>query len=350
MKILHVLTSARAEGTPKLVLDWLNLEEHEQEVLFLSDSGELLPDFKANTRVYTNSSFVPSLKSGFKISALVKEVCTEVEPDLVIAWPTGHSQWIHLGASRAGVKKKITHIGNPPGSSFFGRYITTALTFWMSYFLNVKFIACSGYVKNEMKAIGILPQNLSVVYNSLALNEFTFHTSKQKKACMIGYMEVARDHLTLLKAWKILNVNRNYQLNLIGEGKLRQKLEQFVKDNAINGVRFLGRKQKVVSVLAESDVYVLSTLREGFGITLLEAIASGCKIVCTDLPATREVLQNGRWGALVTRESADLLSEAILTAFESPNFTESEISARKTYLNQFRVSEMCSKYIEIANA
>ncbi len=48
MKILHVLTSPRAEGTPRLVLDWLTVKEHQQYVLFLQkEPADLLNSFSS---------------------------------------------------------------------------------------------------------------------------------------------------------------------------------------------------------------------------------------------------------------------------------------------------------------
>ncbi len=351
MKILHVLTSARAEGTPKLVLDWLRVKEHQQSVLFLTDKGELMNEFKAKTPVFMNSTFIPSLKTGLEITALVNNVCSEVQPDLVIAWPTGHSQWIHWGAHKAGVKKKITHIGNPPGESFFGRYIATAITFWMSYFMKVKFIACSEYVKNETQRIKLIPQTLHRVYNSFAMQSFDPMWTKENKVCMIGYMEPVRDHLSLLKAWQILSDQLlDYELRLIGDGSLKQKLEEYVQLNKIERVVFLGRKESVKIELEKAKIYVLSTLKEGFGITLLEALGSGCRVVSTNLPATNEVLENGKWGELVEAENPKALAEAILSAHLANSLTSTEVEERKMYLKQFSVENMCHQYLGIANA
>ena len=68
MKILHVLTAPRAEGTPRLVLDWLSLKDHEQEVVFLTDQGELKLTFeKTGVWQHYNTNFPLKFTNGPKI-------------------------------------------------------------------------------------------------------------------------------------------------------------------------------------------------------------------------------------------------------------------------------------------
>lgn len=350
MRILHVLSSARAEGTPKLVMDWLSVKEHPQAVLFLSESGELLSNFKEKTSVYANQSFSPSLKSAFKIAALVKDVCTKEKPDMVIAWPTGHSQWIHLGATRAGVKHKITHIGNPPGTSFFGKYVATAITFWLSYCLRVKFIACSAYVKSAFAKLFIVPkQNLYAVYNATDLNLFLSDLSIQKKeSIMVATLEKHKDHATLINAAeqypKLVGV-----VNCFGNGSLKSRLQQLISDKKV-AINLCGSSNEIPLELRKHKVFVLSTTeQEGFGTVLIEAMASGCKIVASNVSATREVLQNGQWGTLVEPNNPEALAMAIDKALNSEPLSLMEIGERQAYLSQFSVEKMLNNYIAIAN-
>jgi glycosyltransferase involved in cell wall biosynthesis len=350
MKILHVLTSARAEGTPKLVLDWLSIDEHEQLVLFLTDSGELLNEFKAKAPVFTNTTFIPSLKTGLKITALVKRVCKEVEPDLVIAWPTGHSQWIHWGAHKAGVKKKITHIGNPPGETFFGRYIASALTFWMSCFLKVKFVACSTYVKKAYSQLLVVPNSvLFAVHNAINLNSFSVDLTAQKKeSIMVATLERHKDHETLIEASSRYKKQIG-EVHCYGNGSLRSHLENLIVEKKAS-VLLMGSSNTIPAELRKHKVFILSTTEnEGFGTVLIEALASGCRIVATDVAATREVLEGGKWGLLVPPNNPKELAATVEKAINSEPLSEDELDNRKKYLKQFSVETMINKYMELAN-
>lgn len=348
MKILHVLSSAKSEGTPHLVKSWLKEVKHEQTVLFLSDEGELFSDFEALSEITINKSFIPTVKRPWEIVNLVKKNCNKTKPDLVLSWPTGHSQWIHIGASLAGVKHRITHIGNPPGISFFGRYIATAITFWISYFLRVKFVACSKFVRDEYRQLSIIPQDIQAIYNSFDFTRFLPSKKESRKdVTMIGYMESVRDHKCLLNAWALLASNDDCVLNLIGEGSLKTELQNYIETNSISNVKFMGRIKDVSTILRSTKVYVLSTKEEGFGITLLEAMASGCRIVATDVPAVREVLSNGKYGKLVELGNSKILADQIKSELSKGEIEPDELIAREEYLKQFNVLNMMDNYMKL---
>lgn len=349
MRVLHVLTSAKAEGTPNLVLSWLPNKEVKQDVLLLTPEGELLEDLRKECHVVVNRDFVPTVKKPWKIIRLVRTVCKELQPDVVISWPTGHSQWIHAGASLAGVKSKLTHIGNLPGNKFVGRYAATALTFWTSLFLGVKFVACSNHVAQEYKKIALVFQKINVVYNSFDTNKFTsLQSTNRTDVTMIGYMEPVRDHKTLLSAWDSISEEISGELNLIGEGSLLREMQAFVDENNISKVNFLGRVTNVREILNNTKVYVLCTKREGFGITLLEALASGCEVVATDLPAVREVLANGVYGSLFPVGDVYSLAETIKHCYGKASEVTQNDEQKLKYLNSFTPKAMMNGYLKVS--
>lgn len=63
--------------------------------------------------------------------------------------------------------------------------------------------------------------------------------------------------------------------------------------NSSADIRFLGHRADVASLLAAADVFCFPSEREGFGGVLIEALASGCPVVASSIPTTREVLGTG---------------------------------------------------------
>jgi glycosyltransferase involved in cell wall biosynthesis len=353
MKILHVITAPRAEGTPRLVLDWLEVAGIEQELLFLSEEGELKENFK-NTGVWQfyNRAFEPRFKTAPKIAALVKRICLERKPDIAIAWSLGFSHWVALGARLAGVRKNLAHAGNAVGETFMGKYIHTWISFTLGHLLANKIIACSDYVMKSFTSIPMVSsKNIFVVHNCVNVARFIDFDPQQERPgdfVMVATLEPHKDHVTLLKAWKIYHIKHvRSHLFLAGNGSLHDMLRSLAEELEVKNVSFLGTVSKIPELLHRCKIFVFSTThQEGFGTVLIEALAAGCRIIATDVPACREVLQNGTYGRMVPEKNPEALAAAMEIESSLP-MAESEIETRQKYAAQFSPEEMVKKYINI---
>lgn len=77
--------------------------------------------------------------------------------------------------------------------------------------------------------------------------------------------------------------------------------------------------ENMASLLQACDIMVFPTLREGFPLVLLEAMASGIPAISTNIDGIKTMIQNGKTGTLITPDSAKELSEAIMTATSDPD-------------------------------
>jgi glycosyltransferase involved in cell wall biosynthesis len=353
MKILHVISAPRAEGTPRIVLDWLEVPGVEQELLFLSEEGELKENFK-NTGVWQfyNRGFELRFKSALRIAALVKRISRERKPDIVISWSLGFSHWVALGARMAGVKKNLAHAGNAAGETFMGKYIHTWISFTLGNMLGNKIIACSEYVRKSFIAIPLVSsKNIFVVHNCVKVARFIdFNPQKERPGdfVMVATLEAHKDHATLLRAWKIYHLKHVHShLFLAGNGSLHDMLIRLADELEVKNVSFLGTVSKVPELLHRCKIFVFSTThQEGFGTALIEAMAAGCRIIATDVPACREVLQNGTYGIMVPEKNPEALAAAM--EIESARTADkSEIETRQKYAAQFAPEEMVKKYVKL---
>lgn len=122
--------------------------------------------------------------------------------------------------------------------------------------------------------------------------------------------------LLIAAAAKVHAKDDSVRFLILGEGPDRQKLEALRDEMGLKGVLELpGADTNPYRWFAASDVYVMSSLWEGFGNVLVQALACGCKIVSTDCPSgPREILADGAYGALVPVGDVGGMAEAIHTA------------------------------------
>ena len=83
-------------------------------------------------------------------------------------------------------------------------------------------------------------------------------------------------------------------------------------------VRFLGHRGDIADLLAAADVFVFSSLFEGLGGASIEAMALGLPIVCSDIPALREVVGAEESGLLVESGDAAALAKTITELLDDP--------------------------------
>ena len=97
-----------------------------------------------------------------------------------------------------------------------------------------------------------------------------------------------------------------------------QLAEQHARLDLGDRVRFLGHREDIPELLAAADLFVFPSLYEGLGGALLEAMALQTPVVASDVPAIREVLDDGRSGCLVPPADGPRLAEAVGALLDDP--------------------------------
>jgi phosphatidylinositol alpha-mannosyltransferase len=138
-----------------------------------------------------------------------------------------------------------------------------------------------------------------------------------KNVLFVGRHEPRKGLLELLKAYRILRkTGCDCRLLIVGSGPQEREARRYVLTRRLRGVEFLGRvsDDEKAQLYKTADVYVSpATGRESFGIVLLEAMAAGTPIVCSDIHGYKGVVRRGREGLLVPPREPKPLAEAIAT-------------------------------------
>ena len=136
----------------------------------------------------------------------------------------------------------------------------------------------------------------------------------------VGRLTRQKDFPTLIRAFAEVRRQRCGRLIIMGEGEDRPALEALANELGVAGdVALPGFRDNAVAYMAASALFVLSSAWEGLPTVLIEALAAGTRVVSTDCPSgPREILQEGRLGALVPVGDPQALAAAMLEALDRP--------------------------------
>lgn len=162
----------------------------------------------------------------------------------------------------------------------------------------------------------------------------------------VARLVAVKNHRLLLDTLRILlNSTSKIRLLLVGDGELRQELENYATSIGISDkVIFYGHSNEVPELLNAMDIFVLSSLNEGISITLLEAMASGKPVVATDVGGNGEVVVDGETGFLVPSNQPEAMVKVILELLNNKDSAYiMGASGRKRIEAAFNINLMVNK-------
>jgi len=183
-----------------------------------------------------------------------------------------------------------------------------------------------------------------VIRNGIDLSRFApEEPSRRKKGppvvVSVGRLREGKNLSMALRAVSMLEDLRPVY-RIVGEGPMRSALEALAAELGLEGrAEFLGARDDVPKVLAGADVLLHPSLSEGFGLVVLEAMAAGLPVVCTDLPALREVVGGDGGAALLCPPDAGEYATALGRVLESPGLREEMAGAGRSRARRFDMSD-----------
>jgi len=177
-----------------------------------------------------------------------------------------------------------------------------------------------------------LPGDYKVIPNGVDLRRFAHAVPMARwqdgrsNILFVGRLEPRKGLLPLLKAYRILRKGGcDCRLLVVGSGPQEREARRYVMTRRLPDVEFLGRVSDgdKVQLFKTADVYASpATGRESFGIVLLEAMASGTAIVCSDIHGYKGVVKRGEQALLVPPGESRPLAEALMRLLADPDLRE----------------------------
>lgn len=184
------------------------------------------------------------------------------------------------------------------------------------------------------------PTNRKQLFGEQIANKRLFGT--------IGRLSEVKNYRRLIKAFALsCQSESNIALVLVGTGPLEQELKDLVKALHLEQkVVFLGYRKDIATLLQNIDVFVLTSLREGFGLALAEAMASGLPALVSNRGGMKEVLGDSSGGWLIEPEDIQSIAEVItvIAGQTSEQLATIGNNARQRMLTKFHAERMTSDY------
>lgn len=174
-----------------------------------------------------------------------------------------------------------------------------------------RYIAVSEYIKTELKESGIPENKIDVVYNGLDFPPTKARSHKRLIIGSLGRLHPVKGYDLLIKAFALLD-NKRLRLKIAGVGEELGNLKKIASDLSVSDrVEFVGFYDDVYEFLDKVDIYVQSSLSEGFGICVVQAMSCNLPVVVTPAGALVEIVQDGVTGYVSKDFSPESIKNSI---------------------------------------
>ena len=231
------------------------------------------------------------------------------------------------------------------------------------YRQSTKLIPCSSAIADHMQNQGFSETDMQVIFNPVNVEEYRRDQQKRENfrdTHGIKYTDFVilgagrfvdwKGFDTLLGACSVLGDNsdpaRSWKLWLAGDGPERQNLESYVHSNSNLGskVKFWGFMDDIRPLMWASDLFVLPSHNEPFGLVLLEAMASGLPVIATSSGGPLDlVTSNSGW--LFAEGDVQALAQRLAAILHSDDL-ESCSSAAQERAENFSVQKIGDKTVK----
>lgn len=168
---------------------------------------------------------------------------------------------------------------------------------------------------------------------------------KNKIITMTGRFSIQKDQPTLIKAIKNIE---NISLFLVGDGERREEYQNLTKELRIeNKVKFLGVRNDIPKILKITDICVLSSNWEGFGLVAVESMAAGKPIIASDVDGLKQIVEGN--GLIFKRGNEKDLEEKIKFLLNNEDEYKKIANKIKEESKKYSIINTFRDYVKVYN-
>jgi glycosyltransferase involved in cell wall biosynthesis len=198
-----------------------------------------------------------------------------------------------------------------------------------------RFISLTEFGKQQFIKGGILERKIAVKPNFVEdIN--ILNKEKQNYYLFVGRISKEKGLETLLESWRKISGNIGYELKIIGDGPLKNELEQKYETN--NRIKFLGElpREEVFNYISTAKyVVVPSICYESFGMVAIEAFSACTPVIASKIGALESIVTNNINGFHFEPGNVEELSMILKNSSNIDGYSNLQKKARQTYVNNY---------------
>ena len=324
-KIIQIDSYSGLGGGQRIMFEIINGLKNKFNFVIVSPGGIFLKKYsELNFRVKELKE-----KNFLKIISEIKKIIKVESPNLLHIQGTRAAFWTRLALIFLERKPKVIytlHGFHIIRKKLFFKWPLIFLERFLNRYTTILICVSESDKKLVLKYRTIPENKIVVIQNGIDIegfkvNEELVKSEKERLGLQdnfvlttIGRLHPPKDFSTILRALKIIiSCNKKFRLLIVGDGSLRESLEEETKNLELNQyVKFLGFREDIPILINLSDIIILSTKWEGLPLVPIEAGASRKPIIASDVDGVRETIIDEETGYLFNPGSVEDLVDKIL--------------------------------------
>ena len=361
LKIFFISISLSGGGAERIIIQILknlNRQRFKPYLVLFEKKGSYLSQLPEDVKLYNLKKRRRS--DFFKLVVKLAHIIGSENPDVVVSF-LSYTNIVSILAKKLSFRNprviihQDTFTSESLKNSGFRR--TKKILIKKCYPSVEHIISVSNGVKEDLVNNFHLPEKLiEVIYNAvdreevkkLSLEAVNHSWFNSEVPCIIavGRLTKLKGFSILLQAFSLVRKQSPCKLIILGDGEQGASLEKMSQNLEIeNDVAFLGFQNNPYKYLAHSDIFVLSSLWEGFGIVIIEAMACGVPVISTRCPyGPEEIIADGLNGLLVPVGDVEGMAQAILQLLSDEPLRKQLAEEGRRRAEDFKAERMVSQY------
>lgn len=352
MNILHLTNHLNIGGISQYVLTLAaGLKKRGHKIFLASSGGVLLSNFEEEGIIYLHLNLKTKSELSYKLWLSyfkLKKYIRENHIEIIHA----HSRTTQVLAHFLSRATEATYISTCHGF-FKKRFSRRLFPCW-----GQKVIAISRAVKEHLLSdFKVGEEKIKIIHSGVLISEEKSGFAKEAFGLtdgpiigIIARLSPEKGHVYLIKAMsEVIRHIPSAQLLIVGDGRLKKELVRLTEDLGLKkNVFFLAAEENLTGLFSVMDIFVLPSLKEGLGLSLMQAMRYGLPVVGSDIGGIRDLVRHQETGLLVKTKDAADLAQAILELLHNPQ--QAKIlgeNARSFIKENFSVERMVSETEEV---